>query len=300
MKVAAVVPTWDAREAVLGCLGSLARSSHPTTAVVVDNGSRDGTAEAVRARFPDAVVVTLPENVGFAAGTNRGIERALALGADAVLLLNNDARLDGAAIDALVGALVSDSSVGLAAPRVHDELPADRIWYAGGDFSRATARVRHFRRKERDDGRADPGRRVGFAPLTAALLSRAAIERVGLLDERFFLYYEDVDLALRLAAAGLALAYVPEARAWHADGLTARRRPVDRFAHEMRSLLHLVRKHATPAELVTVVPSIALRHGIGRALLAVARGEPAFVIGALRGLGWFVRETLEAPSYTPG
>jgi GT2 family glycosyltransferase len=299
MKVAAVVPTWDAREAALGCLASLARSTIPATAIVVDNGSRDGTAEAVRERFPDAVVVRLAENAGFAAGANRGIERALTLGADAVLLLNNDARLEPSALERLARTLEADATLGLVAPRVHDERPADRIWYAGGDFSRATARVRHFRRKERDDGRPDPGRRVGFAPLAVALLSRTAIERVGLLDERFFLYYEDVDLALRLEAAGLAIGYVPDARAWHVGGLTAGRRPVDRFAHEMRSLLHLVRKHATPGELATLVPSIALRHGVGRALLAVARGEPAFVIGALRGVGWFLRETREAPRVAP-
>jgi GT2 family glycosyltransferase len=235
-------------------------------------------------------VIELPANAGFAVAANRGIERALALGADAVLLLNNDARLAEDALARLASALERDADAAIAAPRIHDAAPSDRIWYAGGSFSRATALVRHDRRKERDDGRAEPERRTGFAPLTAALVRARALERVGLLDERFFLYYEDVDLALRIAAAGLAIVYVPAARAWHEGGLTARRRPVDRFAHEMRSLLHLVAKHLAPRELATALPAIAFHHGIRPALLAIVRAEPAFVLGAIRGTGWFLEE----------
>jgi GT2 family glycosyltransferase len=282
VKVAAVIPTWDARAAVLECLEALARSTHEATAIVVDNGSRDGTSETVRARFPRAELVELAENQGFARAVNLGIERALDLGVDAVLVLNNDARLEPEALARLVAAL--GPTVAIAAPRLEDA--SGRVWYAGGSFSRATARVRHARRSAREE--IHP---TGFAPLTAALVSRRALERTGLLDERFFLYYEDVDLALRVAEAGLAIVHVPAARGRHDVGLTARRRQVDRFAHETRSLLHLVAKHA----LFAALPALLVHHVLGHALLAVLRGEPAFVVGMVRGIGWFLAE-LRRPS----
>lgn len=290
MKVCAVVPTWDARATTLECLGSIARSTTRATPIVVDNGSRDGTAGAVRASFPDALVIELPENVGFARAVNRGITRALDVGADAVLLLNNDARLDPPALARLVAALEADPTAGLVAPLVLDE-PEGRIWWAGGSFSRRLARVRHERRKERlapGELEGAPPRRTDFAPLTAALLARRAIERVGLLDERFFLYFEDVDLALRLHAAGLAILHVPAARARHEVGLTARRRQVDRFAHETRSLLLLVRKHLRATELATAIPALFFHHVLGHFALALARREPAFVVGMLKGAAWYL------------
>lgn len=288
MRIAAVVPTWNAREAVLGCLAALGRSTLRAHALVVDNGSRDGTAAAVREHFVTSEVLVLPRNAGFARAVNLGIARALERGFDAVLLLNDDAHVAPSALEHLAGALARDPSLGLAAPRLDDA--RGRIWYAGGSISRRTAIVRHDRRGERDDGRAEDVRRVTFAPLTAALVHRRALERTGLLDERFFVYYEDVDLALRLDRAGLGLAYVPAARAVHDVGLTARRDPVARHAHEARSLCHLLAKHYRGGALATAIPALLVDRALRYALLALWRGEPALVVGPLRGLGWFLEE----------
>lgn len=294
MKLAAVVPTRDGRATTLRCLASLVQSDTPVVPIVVDDASRDDTLAAVKAHFPLAETIRLERRAGFAAATNAGLRRALALGADAFLLLNNDAELARDAVSRLARAL-DDDATGLAVPRIHDARDREKIWYAGGSFSRPLALVRHDRRNEKDDGRADPPRRVSFAPLTAALLARRAVERVGLLDERFFLYWEDVDLALRLDAAGFAITYVPDARAWHFGGLTAGRRPLERFAHETLSLGRFLAKHYSGDALAGAVLALAVHYGAARLILAVLRGEPAFVLGPLRGLGWL----LEGAAWRP-
>ncbi|MGN6799756.1 MAG: glycosyltransferase family 2 protein [Gaiellaceae bacterium] len=206
MKLFAVVLNWnggDDTSAAIGSLGDL-------PVICVDNGSTDGSPDAIAERFPAVDLIRTGVNLGFAGGNNVGIRRALARGADWVLLLNNDATAEPRLAIALDAAARARPDAGLLACTILDG-EGQTVQYAGASFR---ARLGYSGRHEttehgelRDVDRADGA---------ALAVSRAAIERVGLLDESLFLYVEDVDWSLRIRDAGFAVVLVPDARVRHA------------------------------------------------------------------------------------
>ena len=202
--VVAVVLTWNGREDTLACLASLTEvPDGPERVVVVDNDSSDGTAEAVAERFPDVELVRTGANLGFAGGNNRGIERALALGADHVLILNNDAEVEPGAIGALVDAAGERPDAGSLGAKVLFADPPGLVWFAGADYDPRRGYNGRQRGYREPDGPQFAGTRETDRACGAAMLvPRAVLERVGGFDEELFLYSEDVEWSLRAAAAG--------------------------------------------------------------------------------------------------
>jgi GT2 family glycosyltransferase len=213
----AVVLSWNGREDTLRCLDSLSNVAYDNlTVVCVDNGSTDGSAEAVRERFPDVRLIETGENLGYAGGNNLGIRDALDHGAEWVMLVNNDATVAADVIDGFEAAADTDSRAGILAGKVYFADRPRTIWFAGQRVSELVGYSGRPRGYGRPDGPrygqvVTTGRAVGA--LMAA--SRAAIESVGLLDEDLFAYVEDVDWALRMRAAGFSVLFAPQARAWH-------------------------------------------------------------------------------------
>ncbi len=210
-RVAIVMLSWNGREDTLACLDSLANLSYPQWfVVVVDNGSTDGSADAVAASHPDAVLVRLGRNHGFTGGTNRGIAAALERGADAVVLLNNDMLVEPGFIEPLVRAVAEDPSAAAACCQILFADAPDRIWYAGAPYR---------------PGRGHHGRNIRFgetplppcaAPYAtdcacagAMLISRSALEQLGLLEDDLFAYREDLEWSLRARSHGRRVLVVP-------------------------------------------------------------------------------------------
>ena len=207
MKLVAVVLNWNDGEDTPAALESL----RGVETIVVDNGSTDGSDAAVERL--DVELIRTGANLGFAGGNNVGIRRALERGADWVLLLNNDAVADPGLPAALERAASARPDAGLLACKIY--LHDDVLQYAGADFNAAlgySGRLAGY--GTRDDG-SWAMRDVGRADGAAMAASRTAIERVGLLDEELFAYVEDVDWSLRMRAAGFAVVFVPDAKAWH-------------------------------------------------------------------------------------
>jgi GT2 family glycosyltransferase len=202
--VAAVVLTWNGREDTLACLASLQRvPDRPDAVIVVDNGSTDGTAEAVRERFPDVELVRSEENLGFAGGNNLGLERALELGTDHVLVLNNDAEVVPGAIRALVEEAARRPDAGSLGAKILYAEPPDLVWFAGAVYDpRSGYNGRQLGYRERDDGRFDAVRETDRACGAALLIPRPVLERLGGFDDELFLYSEDVEWSLRARAVG--------------------------------------------------------------------------------------------------
>ncbi len=133
--VTAVVLSWNGREHTLACLRSLERVAYePFSVLVVDNGSTDGSADAVAAEHPDVTLVRLPENLGFAGGMNAGIRAALDEGADAVVTLNNDMEVDPEFVSPLVEAFDADPAAAAACSQILFQGEPSRIWYAGAPY----------------------------------------------------------------------------------------------------------------------------------------------------------------------
>ena len=212
----AVVLAFNEWAATRECLTSLrALDPAPDRVLLVDNGSTDGTPDRARAEFPEVEVLALGENRWFAGGVNAGLERALEQGAGSVLLLNNDLVLERGALGHLARALAADPSRGAVSPKLYFWDPPDRIWFAGGIVTKGFGLVRHRGVHRKEDAFPDGPRAIDYVSGAAVLLSRRALETVGLLDPDYVIYVEDVDWSARARKAGFTLWYEPAARGWH-------------------------------------------------------------------------------------
>ncbi len=206
----------------LACLESLQRVEYPSFDILaLDNASSDGTPEAVRARFPQVTVIENGANLGFAAGNNVGLRYALRHGYDYALLLNNDTEVAPDFLTRLVEVAESDPTVGAVGPTITYYERPDLIWSAGGmiDWKRGVAVMRT---NEVDIGQYREPAEVDFVTGCALLVKRAALERAGLLDERFFMYFEETEWCVRIRRAGFRILHVPQSRVLHKIPLNAR------------------------------------------------------------------------------
>lgn len=223
-KVIILVLNWNGMVDTLACLASLAHLDyHDYEVVVVDNGSTDGPVTAVQEYFPEVVIIENEENMGFAGGNNAGLRYALERDADYTLLLNNDTELAPDFLRRLVNAAETDPAVGIAGPTIYYHEQPDVIWSAGGAIDWRRGETRMIGLNEQDIGQfgLEP-RAVDFVTGCALLAKRAVIEQVGLLDERFFAYYEEAEWCVRAQRAGFQIRHVPQARVWHKIPLDAR------------------------------------------------------------------------------
>jgi hypothetical protein len=272
------------------CLTSvLALDPSADRVLLVDNGSTDSTAERVRGEFPGVEVLALGENRYFAGGVNAGLARALEGGAGSVLLLNNDLVLEREALGRLRDALEADPSRGATGPKLYYYDPPDRIWFAGGVVTRGIGLIRHRGANRKDDAFPDGPRAVDYLSGAAVLLSRRALDRVGLLDPDYVIYVEDVDWSARARAAGLTLWYEPSARGWHhvsaasGGGLT----PLKAYFRLRSGALYLTR-HARPWERPVAWAAYFL-WTLWLFLQSAARGEGATARALTLGFSDFTR-----------
>ena len=241
MRVTAVIVHWRHLDDTLACLGSLEPG---VDAVVVDNGSRDPVADMVAGR---ATCVVSAENRGYAGGANLGIRAALAAGADVVLLLNDDARVFPGATAAALDVLRGDAAVAAVGPKVLDREDPSRLWLAWGDVTWRQSLVALRGAGEPDGAPFTQARDVDWIAGCAMWLRRDALESIGLLDESFFAYHEEVDWCMRARRAGRRVVYCPLAVVSHtgrgAAGGDASVRIRKYFA--ARNTVLFARKHAT-------------------------------------------------------
>lgn len=244
--VAIVVLSWNRKDDTLACLASLAGiADRPLDVIVVDNGSTDGSADAVAAAFPMADLVRLRRNTGFSGGVNAGMTAALERGADAVLLLNNDMVVEAGFLAPLVAA-ATRPGVGAACSQILFADGSERIWYAGASFR--PRRGHHGRNIGYGSAPLPPSRppySVDIACGGAMLISREAIDAVGPFDEGLFAYREDMDWSLRARALGLGVVVVPASVVRHeVSASTGGASSPASLYYDMRNLIVVSERHA--------------------------------------------------------
>lgn len=213
-----VVVNWNGREDTLACLASLRTLDEgPLDVLVVDNGSTDGSVPAIRAGFPEVELIETGRNLGFAGGSNIGIEAALAREAEFILLLNNDTVVSPGVVRELVAVARAMPDVAAVSPKIYYHADPTRVWYAGARWVAALARFEHIGKETLEDGVQSDGQPMDteYACGCAMLLPARSLRRVGLLDTGLFLLYEEVDWCFRARRAGLRCLVVPRARVWH-------------------------------------------------------------------------------------
>jgi len=219
--VVAVVLTWNDVEMTRVCVRSVFESAYePVSVVVVDNGSSFPTLAPLQEEFPDIEPVQLSRNFGFTGGCNRGLEKALDMGADYVFLLNNDTIVHEHAVSELVKAMEAHGDAALASavllyPGEEKRIQIHCVWphrdRAYGDHDHVNEPLTDALRKTVE---------TGFAPACAVLFRPEALRKVGIFDERLFTNWEDFDLCMRFVDAGYKLLMVGSAEVVHKHGQT--------------------------------------------------------------------------------
>jgi GT2 family glycosyltransferase len=232
MTLTIVIVSWNARQDLEACLASI-ESNPPSWThdiIVVDNASTDGAPAMVAARFPGVRLIPAGANLGFARANNIGMRAA---GGDLLLLLNPDTRVPSAAVDRLIDRL-EQTGVSAAGPRIVDDRGRAELSFGSmpGPLTELRQRmlVRLHQRGLRAvsaivEERTRSEREVDWVSGACLLVRREAAEAVGLFDERYFLYWEDVDFCAALRARGGRILFAPAAEIVHAGGRSAALNP---------------------------------------------------------------------------
>lgn len=284
--ISIIILSFNGKQYLEKCLMSVAAQTYRDfEVIVVDNASMDGSIEYLESHFPWVRIVKNRENLGFAGGTNSGIKQAQG---EYILTLNNDTQVDGHFLEYLVRPMQSDKNVGMCASKML--LPDGRINSTGICISRSGAAW--------DRGMSEPDEKQYdslediFGPCAgAALYRKRMLDEIGLFDEDFFLYMEDVDLAFRGRLAGWKCAYVPQAKVYHIHGGTAGFGSDLSVYYGNRNVIWYAVKNFPTGILLTSLPWIIVRNiavipyyalrGQGRVILKskidAVRGLPAIL-----------------------
>ncbi|HMS49841.1 MAG TPA: glycosyltransferase family 2 protein [Candidatus Saccharibacteria bacterium] len=212
-KIFVVIPNWNGADLIADCLKSLEAQTQTAHIVVVDNGSVDESTEIITKQFPNIHLISLPKNTGFSGGVNTGIRYAMKQGADAIALFNNDAVANKTWLAQLVSTLGCNPKAGIATGKL---LRLDKKHFdSTGDFYTVWAMPFPRGRNQVDEGQYDRPEEVFGASGGASLYRTRLFEDIGLFDEFFFAYLEDVDVSFRAQLAGWNVQYTPTAEAYH-------------------------------------------------------------------------------------
>jgi GT2 family glycosyltransferase len=262
--VAVVILNWNGGEDILDSLRSVYNSTHKATEVViVDNGSSDGSSDTIRALFPQVHFISNSRNLGFAKGSNQGMQWALDRGIRYILLLNGDARIHPNAIHELVTIVSREDDSVIACPRIYlggSSGTANRLWFAYGTVQLWVGLFQNPAFNQIDSPRWSQPEDMEYASGCCMAIPARILQQIGLLDESFFAYCEDIDFSLRVRKAGFRLRYVPTAHIWHGSDRPNNRTRTATYRYlSTRNNLWVVRKHGSMFEILTCLCILPLR-----------------------------------------
>lgn len=270
-----IIINWNGREHLDACLGSLLASTLENVVfLLVDNASSDGSVDLVRKQFgadPRMEILALESNRGWSGGNNEGIRRALERDADYIFLLNNDTSTEPGALESMVSAMEGDETLGALAPRMVLFEEPEILNSVGLNLSVIGAAW------DRGIGRLDSARWHEPVPVVGAcggalFLRASALAKTGLLPEDFEIYLDDLDLCLRIWAAGFRILTCPEAVIRHKFSATMGQGGRARYKYYLntRNRFRIVLRHFPAARLARALPRLLLGElrAMGRAVLS--------------------------------
>lgn len=251
-RVAVIIINWNGYLLTKACLESLRKVNHPDFLIVlVDNHSKDDSGSMLKNEFPEIELVQSSTNLGFTGGNNLGMQWALDNSFEYVLLLNNDTVVEPDFLQPLVVYLDQNPGYGAAQPKIMFETERNRIWNAGGGYFKWLELTWSVGIGKIDEGQFDEEKDIHWITGCAILLRSVSIRKVGMFDDRFFAYYEDVDLSFRFKKLGYRLRYLPQSKIYHVAGGSSKKEktkegiipPIIHY-YRTRNHLFLIRKHA--------------------------------------------------------
>lgn len=269
-KAYVVIPNWNGADRLRVCLDSLISQTQKHEVIVVDNGSIDESVEIIEKNYPEVVLIRHSKNLGFTGGVNPGIKYAMEQKGQYVALLNNDAVAHKDWLKKLVDFLDGNPKVGIAtskicdAEKTHLDSTGDIYTIWGLPYPRG--------RGEPYSDKYDKDILIFGASGGASLYRIEMLEQIGIFDNDFFAYYEDIDISFRAQLAGWKVAYVPGAEVYHEISATSSQ--IKGFAtyHTLKNLPMLMWKNVPWALMPKVFPRFVLLH-LSISASALSRGQ---------------------------
>jgi GT2 family glycosyltransferase len=242
--VSIIILNWNGWRDTLACVESCQRLTWPNfQIVVVDNASTDGSEEQLRQSLSGVEIIQSGANLGFSGGNNVGIRRALESGVDYVWLLNNDAVADPQALTILVEAMENDPDIGIAGSKIYYYDEPLKIWSAGGMWKKGRLHWRQRGANQLDEGQFDEPCGVGSVSGCSMLVRTTAIKKIGLMDEGYFLYWEDTEWCARARAGGYKVLLLPGSLVRHKVSVSTRQSSFPQYYYYTRNGFSFLREH---------------------------------------------------------
>ena len=256
-----IILNWNGKDDSIECLRSLSKISYKNKIItVVDNASTDGSIEAIKGEFPALNFIENESNLRFAGGNNVAIKYGLEGKASLFLILNNDTIVKDNFLDFLVKTSESDINIGIVVPKIYYHEDMGRIWYAGGFVNFATGNIYHRGLRKTDTEGYDKSGEVDYATGCCMLIKREVFEKIGLLDENYFIYGEDVDFSFRATSSGYKIVYEPQSFIWHkVSSATGGGLTTFKIQHRIRSNFRFFSNYAKWYHWITIIPIVFLR-----------------------------------------
>lgn len=251
-RVAAIVLNYNGLEVTLQALSSLEKMNYPNFDLIhVDNGSTDGSSEAVAQSHPDVIQIRVEKNTGAANGMNAGLAYACREKYDYLLILNNDIEVDPGMLDELMRLAEATERLGCVGAKAYYFWAREKIWSAGGIIRFKESVTRERGMLEDDRGQYEQDQEVDYINGCALLTPRQVVEKVGAWDPLFHLAAEDADWCMRMKQRGYRCMYAHRAKLWHMVSHTAGAYVPRRTFNTGRSAALFVRRYANPWQWLT-------------------------------------------------
>jgi GT2 family glycosyltransferase len=257
--LAIILVNWNSFNVTADCLKSLRLVDYPNfITIVVDNGSEDGSGEKLKESYPEIKLVENKENLGFTGGNNAGIQLALKAQVKYIMLLNNDTIVTPNFVPPLIAKMESNKQIGAVQPKIMFNKERQIIWNAGSTYQKFWAISKTLGLNKLDVGQFNTMKEVPWITGCCFLTTSKIVKEVGLLDQRFFIYYEDTDWSFKIRNLGYKLIFNPEATIYHEVGMSNENRKnhsegtISPFSHYMtvRNHIYIIKRYSKGLNLI--------------------------------------------------
>lgn len=212
-KIGIVLVNYNGKNVLMDCIKSIKNMNYEDYKIIlVDNNSSDGSVVDIRKTYTDIIIIETGENSGVAKGNNIGIKKALEIGCEYILLLNNDTEVEENMLSNMLNRADKDVMVTC---KMYFYNNKNKIWCAGGKIHWNKGITSHYGENQDDIGQFDESKFVEFTPTCCLLVHKDVFKKIGLMDENYFMYYDDTDFIARCSMNGIRLWYESSAVLWH-------------------------------------------------------------------------------------
>jgi Predicted glycosyltransferases len=212
-KIGIVIVNYNGEKYQNDCIKSIMLQTYTDfEIIVVDSLSSDNSIEKLKSNYPSVKVIMCNENVGVAKGNNLGIKESINDGCDYTLLLNNDVEMPSDLLQILISKAAENIVV---VPKIYYFQPNDLLWFDGGNINWKKGIAEHWGFQKKDIESHNPEQYINYSPTCCMLINNKEFEKIGYIDEKYFMYYDDTDLCVRLSEQNIKILYVPSAKLYH-------------------------------------------------------------------------------------